>query len=112
MLTGKRAMWTMAAVISITVPVAVSAKVSTGTMAARVNVDTSCRLNTEPMTFGTVDLFSGQVDTTSEIRLSCGPAVAYSVAIDKSPQQGAVTIRYRTLDQLDLICQRLTGGDI
>lgn len=34
------------------------------------------------------------------------------IAIEKSPQQGAVTIRYRTLDQLDLICQRLTGGDI
>ena len=25
---------------------------------------------------------------------------------------GSVTIRYRTLDQLDLICQRLTGGSI
>ena len=34
------------------------------------------------------------------------------IVTDKSPQQGAVTIRYRTLDQLDLICQRLTGGDI
>jgi ParB family transcriptional regulator, chromosome partitioning protein len=34
------------------------------------------------------------------------------IVIEKSPQQGAVTIRYRTLDQLDLICQRLTGGDI
>lgn len=34
------------------------------------------------------------------------------IATDKSPQRGAVTIRYRTLDQLDLICQRLTGGDI
>ena len=34
------------------------------------------------------------------------------IATDKTPQQGAVTIRYRTLDQLDLICQRLTGGDI
>lgn len=34
------------------------------------------------------------------------------IAVEKSPQQGAVTIRYRTLDQLDLICQRLTGGDI
>lgn len=34
------------------------------------------------------------------------------IATEKSPQQGAVTIRYRTLDQLDLICQRLTGGDI
>lgn len=34
------------------------------------------------------------------------------IATDKSPQQGTVTIRYRTLDQLDLVCQRLTGGDI
>lgn len=34
------------------------------------------------------------------------------IATDSSPQRGTVTIRYRTLDQLDLICQRLTGGDI
>ena len=34
------------------------------------------------------------------------------IATEKSPQHGSVTIRYRTLDQLDLICQRLTGGDI
>lgn len=31
---------------------------------------------------------------------------------DTDPRSGAVTIRYRTLDQLDLICQRLTGGGI
>lgn len=31
---------------------------------------------------------------------------------DADPRSGAVTIRYRTLDQLDLICQRLTGGAI
>ncbi len=37
-----------------------------------------------------------------------------SVAIksEADPRSGAVTIKYRTLDQLDLICQRLTGGDI
>ena len=29
-----------------------------------------------------------------------------------APGNGTVTISYRTLDQLDLICQRLTGGDI
>ncbi|HEU4820897.1 MAG TPA: ParB/RepB/Spo0J family partition protein [Qipengyuania sp.] len=34
------------------------------------------------------------------------------IVTEKSPQQGTVTIRYRTLDQLDLVCQRLTGGDI
>ncbi len=34
------------------------------------------------------------------------------IRTDSDPRSGAVTIRYRTLDQLDLICQRLTGGDI
>ena len=34
------------------------------------------------------------------------------IATDADPRSGAVTIRYRTLDQLDLICQRLTGGGI
>jgi ParB family chromosome partitioning protein len=34
------------------------------------------------------------------------------IKTDLDPRTGAVTIRYRTLDQLDLICQRLTGGDI
>lgn len=35
-----------------------------------------------------------------------------SIQTDADPRTGAVTIRYRTLDQLDLICQRLTGGGI
>ncbi|MEM9500290.1 MAG: ParB/RepB/Spo0J family partition protein [Pseudomonadota bacterium] len=34
------------------------------------------------------------------------------IKADSDPRSGAVTIRYRTLDQLDLVCQRLTGGDI
>ncbi|MBW8755431.1 MAG: ParB/RepB/Spo0J family partition protein [Sphingomonadales bacterium] len=34
------------------------------------------------------------------------------IMADGDPRSGAVTIRYRTLDQLDLICQRLTGGSI
>ena len=34
------------------------------------------------------------------------------IKTDADPRSGAVTIRYRTLDQLDLVCQRLTGGDI
>ena len=34
------------------------------------------------------------------------------IAADTDPRSGAVTIRYRTLDQLDLICQRLSGGGI
>jgi ParB family chromosome partitioning protein len=38
--------------------------------------------------------------------------LAVQIKTDSDPRSGAVTIRYRTLDQLDLICQRLTGGDI
>jgi len=34
------------------------------------------------------------------------------ITADADPTSGAVTIRYATLDQLDLICQRLTGGGI
>ena len=35
-----------------------------------------------------------------------------TINADSDPRTGAVTIRYKTLDQLDLICQRLTGGAI
>ncbi|WP_236632475.1 MULTISPECIES: ParB/RepB/Spo0J family partition protein [Novosphingobium] len=34
-----------------------------------------------------------------------------SIQPDADPTSGAVVIRYRNLDQLDLICQRLTGGE-
>ncbi|MEQ8410394.1 MAG: ParB/RepB/Spo0J family partition protein [Erythrobacter sp.] len=33
------------------------------------------------------------------------------IKADADPRKGAVTIRYSSLDQLDLVCQRLTGGD-
>ena len=36
--------------------------------------------------------------------------LAVRINTDADPRSGSVTIRYRTLDQLDLICQRLTGG--
>ena len=35
-----------------------------------------------------------------------------TIAADSDPRSGTVTIRYHTLDQLDLVCQRLTGGGI
>ncbi|WP_336979161.1 ParB/RepB/Spo0J family partition protein [Altererythrobacter fulvus] len=34
------------------------------------------------------------------------------ITTDPDPRSGSVTIRYATLDQLDLVCQRLTGGAI
>lgn len=35
-----------------------------------------------------------------------------TINADADPRSGSVSIRYATLDQLDLICQRLTGGGI
>lgn len=35
-----------------------------------------------------------------------------TINADADPRTGSVVIRYKTLDQLDLICQRLTGGAI
>ena len=34
------------------------------------------------------------------------------IATDADPRSGAVTVKFSTLDQLDMICQRLTGGGI
>ncbi|MEO0418558.1 MAG: ParB/RepB/Spo0J family partition protein [Pseudomonadota bacterium] len=34
------------------------------------------------------------------------------IKADADSRSGQVTIRYKTLDQLDLVCQRLTGGEI
>ena len=38
-----------------------------------------------------------------------GLAVRIKPEVD--PRKGTITIRYTTLDQLDLVCQRLTGGE-
>lgn len=38
--------------------------------------------------------------------------MAIRIKAEADPRKGAITIQYRTLDQLDLICQRLTGGDL
>jgi len=34
------------------------------------------------------------------------------IVTERDPRAGTVTIRYKSLDQLDLVCQRLTGGVI
>ncbi|MEM6476055.1 MAG: chromosome partitioning protein ParB, partial [Pseudomonadota bacterium] len=38
--------------------------------------------------------------------------LSVKIKADADPKSGSVTIRYGSLDQLVLICQRLTGGDI
>ena len=79
---GFRTISVLFGAILSTAPSAASAKTLTNTLDARLRVDTSCRLFTEPLQFGNANIFSGVVDATARIRLSCGPAVAYSVAID------------------------------
>ncbi|MET4133090.1 ParB family chromosome partitioning protein [Porphyrobacter sp. MBR-155] len=37
--------------------------------------------------------------------------LAVKIKPEGDPRKGTITIRYTTLDQLDLLCQRLTGGE-
>lgn len=71
---------TLATVVAA--PGSVSAKTISNTMVTRMDVETACRLAADPLSFGSTNILSGQIDATTTIRLSCGPAVAYSVAID------------------------------
>ena len=64
------------------VPAGLHAKTTTSTMIARTKVDTACKLQTTNLTFGSVNIISGQVDASTTMALTCGPAVAYSVGID------------------------------
>lgn len=84
--TGTRPILAILAAALVAAPPAVSAGTLTGTMDARMTVDASCRVFTEPLQFGRANIFSGVVDATANIRLRCGPAVAYSVAIDNGQQ--------------------------
>lgn len=81
-MTGFRPFLFVIAGASMAIPTSVSAKTLSNTLVARIDVDTSCRLTAEPLAFGTVNIFSGQVDATASIHLRCGPSVAYSVALD------------------------------
>jgi ParB family chromosome partitioning protein len=41
-----------------------------------------------------------------------GDLLGLKVAISHKNGAGAVTVSYATLDQLDMICQRLSGGPV
>ena len=70
-------------------PAVVQAKTTTSTMIARTKVDTACKLQTTNLTFGSVNFVSGQVDATTTLALTCGPSVAYSVAMDNGQNYNA-----------------------
>jgi len=52
------------------------------TLDTSIQVDNSCRMTLNPLSFGTATILSGQMDAQTTIDLRCGPAVPYSVAID------------------------------
>lgn len=81
-MTVKRTFLALLGAALAAAPAAVQANTTTSTMIARTTVDTACKLQTTNLTFGLVNFRSGQVDATTTMALSCGPAVAYSVAID------------------------------
>jgi spore coat protein U-like protein len=81
-MTALRQISAILAAVLAAAPFAASANTTTNTLDARLEVDTSCRVFTEPLAFGRVSFFTGQVDATAQIRLRCGPFIAYSVAID------------------------------
>lgn len=81
-MTGYRIISAIVAAGAAAASASASARTVTNRLDARIQVDTSCRVFTEPLQFGTVNILSGVVDATTRIRLQCGPAIAYSVAID------------------------------
>jgi ParB family chromosome partitioning protein len=56
--------------------------------------------------------YKGSGADTEALERQLSDLLGLKVAIAHSPKGGTVTIGYSTLDQLDLICQRLNGGPI
>lgn len=81
-MTGLRPILPSIALVLVAAHSGVAAKTVSNSMVSRVRVDTSCRLTAEPLSFGTANIFSGQIDASTSIHLRCGPGVAYSVALD------------------------------
>lgn len=48
----------------------------------------------------------------AQLERQLSDVLGLNVAIESGPEGGAVTVKYATLDQLDMICQRLSGERI
>ena len=91
---------------------AVSKKLSVREMERLVRKPGSARKSPAPvrdtMPAGTEDADIAAVQNQLEDFLG----LSVRINTDDDPRSGTLTIRYTTLDQLDLVCQRLTGGGI
>jgi ParB family chromosome partitioning protein len=56
--------------------------------------------------------YKGSDSDTDALERQLGDLLGLKVSIAHSSKGGTVTVSYSTLDQLDLICQRLSGGPI
>lgn len=68
--------------VSLTVASPAFAGQATNTVPLALEIQSGCRLSTEPLMFGNANFFTGQIDTTSTIDVRCNPGTAYTVAID------------------------------
>lgn len=81
-MAGLRLAKALLAAIVAAQPLIASADSLDATIDTRVTVQSGCRLTTEPLAFGIVNINSVQVDATTPVRLRCGPGIPFSVAID------------------------------
>jgi ParB family chromosome partitioning protein len=56
--------------------------------------------------------YKGSDTDTEALERQLGDLLGLKVSIAHGPKGGTVTVAYSTLDQLDLVCQRLSGGPI
>ena len=56
--------------------------------------------------------YKGSDADVAALERQLGDVLGLKVAIVHGPKGGSVTVHYSTLDQLDLVCQRLSGGPI
>ena len=61
---------------------------------------------------GTPDSRPGANADIALLERQLGDVLGLKVAISHAGESGAVTIAYASLDQLDMVCQRLTGGAV
>lgn len=90
---GNWPIWAIMATACAAVPFAASAKTVASSVTARMRVDTSCKVFTEPLAFGVANIFSGAINAQTNIRLQCGPAVTYAVGIDNGQNYNGTTRR-------------------
>jgi spore coat protein U-like protein len=70
-----------------------SAGTVSGTMTVGATVAESCRVDTQPMDFGTLPETPGQREARASVTLSCTPAASYLVTMDDGRNGSAGTRR-------------------